>query len=132
MDRFYRGLLSGLAGGIVMNIWSMFSYHILHFTTRRFLDWSAVILYGQLPRNWFEALYALLLQLLWVGLLGVIFAFLIRDLSTSKGLLIKGVFFGVISGFIIMGYQLCLECNILNLPHKEQLFQTISGVSYGV
>lgn len=133
MDRFYRGLLSGLAGGIVMNIWSSFSYYILRFSTRRFLDWSAVILYGHLPKDWFEAAYAFLLQLLWVGMLGVIFAFVIRDLSTSQGLLIKGGFFGVLSGFIIYAMPTFFGVQFLEFtPLRTVVSNHIGGLLWGL
>jgi len=93
MDRFFRGFIAGVIGGLAMNTWSLVSFHILNFTDRRFLDWAAVILYGHLPNTIFQAVYAQLIQLLWVGLLGIVFAFLIPTV-TSRGYLIKGLYHG--------------------------------------
>lgn len=100
MDRFYRGLLAGIIGGVAMNVWSLFSYHILHFSNRRFLDWAGVIMYGHLPKTTFQAVYALTTQLIWVGLLGILFAFLVPKV-TSRSYLGKGVFYSLSMGLII-------------------------------
>jgi hypothetical protein len=100
MDRFFRGLVAGIAGGVAMNIWSAFAYYILKLPIRRFIDWAGIVLYGDYPHTVYESLFALLMQILWVGLLGVIFAYMIFQ-ATSRGYLIKGAFFGIISGFFI-------------------------------
>jgi len=100
MDRYFRGLVAGIAGGVVMNLWSWFAVGILNLKITRFIDWAGVILYGDLPRTHFEGFYALIIQLTWVGLLGIIFAYTI-PFTTSRGFLIKGVFFGVVIGLII-------------------------------
>ncbi|MBS4026429.1 MAG: hypothetical protein KGZ96_12230 [Clostridia bacterium] len=59
---FYRGFIAGVAGGIVMNIESLLSFHILNFTTLRFLDWVGVILYGTLPKTFGHEIYALFIH----------------------------------------------------------------------
>lgn len=43
MDRFYRGVIAGTVGGIIMNIWDLFSYYVLDFADLRYLDWAAVL-----------------------------------------------------------------------------------------
>ncbi|PKM87781.1 MAG: hypothetical protein CVU87_08935 [Firmicutes bacterium HGW-Firmicutes-12] len=100
MDRFFRGVVAGIAGGIVMNIWSFFSYHILHFTKMRFLDWAGILLYGHLPEGLGETVYATFIQIIWAGFMAVFFTFLIPAIF-SKGYIIKAIFFSYISGFII-------------------------------
>lgn len=133
MDRFFRGLVSGIIGGVFMNIWSLFSYHILRFSQRRFLDWSSVLLFGHLPHNWLEAGYALIYQLLWSGLLGAVFAFLIRELSTSRGLIIKGVFFGAVSGFVIYSFAVMFKIPSLDhTPFNTAVSNHIGGIIWGL
>jgi len=100
MDRFFRGFIAGIGGGIVMNVWSLFSYHVLNFSDRRYLDWTSAILFGHLPRSVPEAAYALVIQILWVGLLGILFAYLVPAI-TSRGYLFKGAIYGLLLGFII-------------------------------
>lgn len=98
MDRFTRGLVSGMAGGLVMNAWSFiaFSLNIMHL---RYLDWAGVILLGRLPSNVLETLFSLVIHIFWVGGLGVIFAFLLKAVTTRYDLL-KGIVYAVLVGFL--------------------------------
>lgn len=114
MDRFFRGFVAGIIGGVVMNVWDLFSHDIIHFTKLRYLDWTGVILYGHLPQNLWEIVYALILQLVWVGVLGVIFAFLIPQV-TSRGYLIKAVIYALIVGFIIYAIPALLRTPFLTV-----------------
>jgi len=100
VDRFARGLVAGIIGGIVMNIWSVMAVYIFGWEIIRFVDWAGIILYGDMPRSHLEGIMALVLQLLWSGLLGIGLAFLIQQV-TSREYLIKAVFFGVMVGFIV-------------------------------
>lgn len=132
MDRFMRGLVSGIVGGVVMNIWSLTSYHILHFTERRFLDWASVLMYGHLPSNLKETAFALVAQILWAGFLGILYAYLI-PVVTSRGYLIKGAFWGFITGFLIYASAI-----LLNMPYFSRISvdtvisQMVGGVIWGL
>lgn len=75
MDRFGRGLVAGVVGGIAMNAWGFISKYVLHFTTLSFTDWAGIMVYGYLPHNIKETLYALIQHLVWVGALGVYITF---------------------------------------------------------
>jgi hypothetical protein len=99
LDRFFRGLTAGIIGGIAMNLWSALVVNILKFKITSFIDWAGVILYGYFPRTHFQGFLALIFQILWTGLLGIFFAYLIR-FTTSKGYLIKGAYYGILMGFI--------------------------------
>ncbi len=133
MDRFYRGFTAGVAGGVIMNIWSLTSFHVLNLTTMRFLDWSAVMLYGTLPKTLGEEFYALLLQLMWSGTLGILFAFLVREYFTSQGLLGKGLIFGIISGFIIYAIPVCFGIQHLEfIPIRTAVSNHIGGAFWGI
>ena len=132
MDRFYRGLTASVAGGVLMNVWSFFSYHILHFSNRRFVDWISIIVYGYLPENLEQILYALLLHLLWVGFLGIIFAYLIPGI-TSRGYLFKGLFYGVIVGIITYGIPTLFKTPYLAVvPFKTSISNHIGGAIWGL
>ena len=49
MDRVMKGVIAGVLGGIVMNIWSFISVYILKFSNLLYLDWLSVMLYGHKP-----------------------------------------------------------------------------------
>lgn len=131
MDRLYRGAIAGVIGGIVMNSWSFLSYHVLHFTTRRFTDWMGVVVYGDLPRTLPETLYALMLHLVWVGLLGVLFAYIIPRI-TSRGYLLTGAFYGLASGIIIYAIPTLLRTPYISeFPFKTTISNHIGAIIWG-
>jgi len=84
MDRYHRGLVAGMIAGIPMNIWDLISYHYLRFSELRYLDWSAVTIFGHLPKGNAEIAFALISHFFWVGFLGMIFAFLIGKITSRK------------------------------------------------
>jgi hypothetical protein len=132
MDRFFRGLIAGMAGGAVMNIWSFISYDLLNFTNVRFIDWSAVFIFGDRPGNFIETIMALVSHILWSGFLGILMAILF-SYFTSRGYLIKGAFFGFITGFII--YAIPVLFNVQLLEFKETATAAsnmIGGILWGL
>lgn len=116
MDRFHRGLLAGVTGGVVMNLWSFFAYYVLDLNILRFLDWANVLTFGHLPKNYIEATFSLFLQLMFTGMLGVFFAFLIPQV-TSKGYLLKGAFFAIMVSFVT--YSIGIIYKIKYISHLQ-------------
>lgn len=132
MDRFFRGLIAGITGGIAMNLWSLIAVYILNWPIRRFIDWAAVLLYGRLPGSFAETSFALLMHILWTGTLGIIFAYMI-PLTTSRGYLLKGAVFGIISGFIIYAMPTLLQTPILSENNFLSTFSNhIGGLVWGL
>ena len=99
MDRFTAGLLSGLAGGILMNIWSFFSFYVLKFEQHRFIDWSGVMLFGNVPNTVPEVIVALIMQFIFASFVGGLFAVLL-PLISSRNHHIKGVVFAIFITFV--------------------------------
>ncbi len=132
MDRFFRGLVAGIVGGITMNLWTLVALFVLQWEVIRFIDWAGIVIFGDLPRSHLQGAFSLAMQLLWVGLLGVAFAFLIPQV-TSRGYLLKGVFFGVIAGFIFYAIP-----TMFDMPYlAESSFATVisnhvGGIIWGI
>jgi len=132
MDRFFRGFIAGVAGGIVMNVWNFFSYYVLDFAQIRYLDWASMILYGRLPHSVLDAAYALLIQILWVGLLGIIFAYFV-PVITSRGYLFKGVIFGLSLAFIIYAVTSLYKVpNLTTFSSATVISNHIGGLLWGL
>ena len=112
MDRFFRGLIAGITGGIAMNIWTLIAVFIFNWPIVRFVDWASIIIYGDFPRSHAEGIFALMMHLLWTGVLGIIFAYLIPQI-TSYGYLLKGAIFGVVLGFLIYAIPTLLQTPLL-------------------
>ena len=99
MDRTFRGLLAGIIAGIAMNIWNLTDYYFFHFTNLRLLDWVAVLAGGQkLSQSGFETGVDLVVQIIWDGFLGIVFAHLLRRI-TSRGVMVKSVLYATLLWF---------------------------------
>lgn len=101
-NRFERGFIAGIIGGIIMNVWSFISGYI-QFTEVRIVDWGGIMFFGHTPPfTLIETIVALGLQLGFSGFLGVIFAFLI-PVITSRNLYFKGLVYSAAVWFLIYG-----------------------------
>ncbi len=126
MDRYFRGLVAGVVGGIAMNLWTVIAVHILNLKIIRFIDWAGFILYGDLPRTHFQGFYALIIHLTWVGLLGIAFAYLF-PLTTSRGYLIKGAFFGITTGMFVYAIPTLLQTPIISKHSIQTVLSNHTG-----
>ncbi|MDW7651373.1 MAG: hypothetical protein SCM57_08585 [Bacillota bacterium] len=109
-----------------MNIWTLIAIFILNLEIIRFIDWSAMVLYGDLPRSFAEGVVALFMHLLWTGLLGIVFAYLIPQI-TSRGYLLKGVVYGVLVGFITYAIPTLFQLPILKENSLTTVLSNITG-----
>jgi len=111
-DRTTKGFIAGVIGGIAMNIVSYISYY-LNIANLRFVDWPSIFVTGQSATNALLVLFSLLVQLIFAGFLGIVFAYLISKLVTSINYVFKGLLFGVLSWFAI--YSLTYIANVPKL-----------------
>ncbi len=126
MDRFFRGFIAGVVGGVAMNLWTLFALYVLNWEIIRFVDWVGIIVFGDLPRSLVEGLFALLMHLLWVGVLGIGFAFLIPHV-TSQGYLLKGMIYGVVLGFLVYAIPTVFQMPILEETSMATVFSNHTG-----
>jgi len=106
-DRLTRGFFAGLAGGVAMNIVNLISYYA-GIAELRFLDWAAHTIYGTKPQNFAETVFAQGVQLIFVSILGIIFAYLI-PLLTSRNYLFRGWLYGTIIWFSLYGLSMLFK-----------------------
>jgi hypothetical protein len=106
-DRLTRGFFAGLAGGIAMNVINLTSFYA-GIAELRFLDWAAYTIYGTKPQNFAETVFAQGAQLIFVGILGIIFAYLIPVL-TSRNYLLRGWLYGAIIWFSLYGISMLFK-----------------------
>ena len=100
-DRLARGFIAGLTAGVAMNVINHLFYN-LGWAELRYLDWAGVMIYGYIPVTFGEMAFAQLAQLIFVGVLGVIFAYLI-PLLTSRNHLLRGWLFSSVIWFLLYG-----------------------------
>lgn len=111
-DRVTSGFIAGIIAGVAMNIvdWTGYSSGLY---AERLLDWAAVAIYGRLPDNVVEVIWAQIGQIFFAGFLGILFASMLLKL-TSGNYLIKGWIFGVILWFGIYATSIAIR-----LPNLE-------------
>ncbi|NLL41791.1 MAG: hypothetical protein GX251_00455 [Firmicutes bacterium] len=115
MDKFYRGFTAGVLGAVPLNLWSLFSYHVLKLTDLRMLDWAGMAIYGTLPRTLLQVVSSLVMQLVWSGFRGILFAYLVPEVR-SWGYVGKAVIFSLIVSFFEGGVAM-----LFKVPHLSVL-----------
>lgn len=132
MDRFFRGVIAGTVGGIVMSIWDLLSYYVLDFADLRYLDWAVVMIFGSRPSDTPEFILALATHLVWASFLGIIMA-LLFPVVTSRGDLFKGGYFGFVTGFILYAIPVLFKVQHLEFTTLgSATSHMIGGLMWGV
>lgn len=92
-DRLTRGLIAGIIAGIVMDIYS-FAVYDLNLSTLRYPDWSGIVIFNHTPpfQSW-ELVLATITQIFFTGVMGIVFTYLIPQV-TSRNFLLKGWLYG--------------------------------------
>ncbi|ACB85988.1 hypothetical protein [Natranaerobius thermophilus] len=106
-DRLIRGFIAGVIASIFANIPGYILYS-LGTTSMRFVDWAALFIYGTHAQNFLEMIVAQVGQIIFSGILGIIFAYLIPYI-TSIGNLFKGWLYGVGSWFFIYAFTILFD-----------------------
>lgn len=117
-DRFTRGCLIGLIGGIATTVLG-YVFFLVKFGTLRFSDFAAILIYGRKAHGLLEILFATMVHWGFSAAAGIVFIYLLKVIGT-KNLILKGWFFGVTIWFVAY---------ITTELFKIQEFATISFAS---
>ncbi|TGE34461.1 hypothetical protein [Desulfosporosinus sp. Sb-LF] len=104
-DRFYYGFFAGVIAGIPMVIFNLVSYYLLNLARIRYLNWAAVLIYGNFPLNAFDSILAQIVHFGFLGFAGIVFAHFI-PLVTSRHYLFKGWVYSM--GIFFLTYSVTL------------------------
>lgn len=129
-DRFTRGFIAGIAGGIAMEITNVINYDIFHIAKMRLLEWASIFVHGNKTTTTGEFVFALMIQILFSGLVGIIFAYLITWLN-SKNYILKGIVYGFAIWFASYSIPILFK-KINNVATGTALSNIISAVVYGI
>ncbi len=116
MDRNLRGLTAGITAAAPKYIWNLIDYYLLHLTSRLYLDWPAILIIGRLPGSVPDFILATFYLFLWEGLMGIIFAFLIRK-TASRAYIINGIMFSFAIDFIFRILVVFYQIPVLSDPY---------------
>jgi hypothetical protein len=90
-DRFTRGFLAGVIAGIPAIVFALIAA-LLKWTTLRWANFAAILIYGHKSANLSEEIFSDLGVFFFCGILGIICAFIIPKISSSNYLLKSWVF----------------------------------------
>lgn len=130
-DRFIRGFIAGIVGGIVLDILDVISNR-LKIDELTYFDWAGIAIYGSKPDNLLEWIVAVFGQLLLTGFLGIVFAYFIPHV-TSKNIIIKGGIFGLFIWFAFFVIPLLFKINkLIETNADSAASDAVTGFVYGV
>lgn len=130
-DRYVRGALAGVIGGVAMDVWSYISA-ALDFGKIRFVDWSSVMIFGYLPVTKAEEILALVGQVIFSMLLGIVFVFMVPAIS-SRNLWFKGMSYAFGVWFLILIITLLFNVkHLVPIYFATALSNFIGALIYGL
>jgi len=131
-DRLTRGFYAGLGATVLQNGWSFLAY-ALGLTTLRMADWAAIVILGRSgPFTTAETMLGLSGHLIWGGLLGIVFVYLIPYVK-HRHLTLKGLLYGWSIWFFIYGLTLLFKVEpTLNLPLMTPISDFVGATIYGL
>lgn len=100
-DRFGRSLFAGLIASLVMFGLNLFSYYVLNYSHRRFINWASILVFGRESVNFTETIISSFSTILFSTGLIIIFSYLILK-ENSRNYIWRGLFVGLASWFAIM------------------------------
>lgn len=111
-DRVLTGFIAGILAAIGTDIanWVLFS---LNLTEVRFLDWASAVFLGYIPATPAEVMVTQLTQIVWDGLLGVLFAMLLPVIKPDY-LIYKGMMFAFALFFVFRAITVIYDVTPLN------------------
>lgn len=130
-DRLTRGLLAGVLAGIPGILIALTSRFVLHTTTLLYSDFAAILIYGKKAETIGGHLFSGLVVFMFWGFLGILFAYLIRYV-TSKNLILKGMLWGGMVWFLAYAITLLFKVpGLLIIPVKTAVSNFVGGLIWG-
>ncbi|ATW27448.1 hypothetical protein [Candidatus Formimonas warabiya] len=122
-DRVLIGFISGILAAMGADIINWVLY-CLNYTDMRFLDWAAVVFLGHLATNLMEVIVMQITQMIWDGVMGIVFIMIIPAIK-SYGLVMKGVIFAFVLLFIFKGATVLFDLPDLKIISLETFLSNV-------
>jgi len=99
-DRLTQGFLAGVVGWVPEALFTLPMYGIFHLVKLRYLDYAAILAWGNSPQGLVQSLFAEFVVIIFLGFLGILFTMLIK-IVFSDNFVFKGWLFGAVFWFAI-------------------------------
>ncbi|KUO52355.1 MAG: hypothetical protein APF76_04790 [Desulfitibacter sp. BRH_c19] len=130
-DRFINGFIAGAFAGIILDLLNYLSYK-LNITEITYWEWASVLIYGYRTEITFEIILALVMQIFFAGIVGIVFAYLIKYV-TSNYLLTKGVIYSLFVWFSANAITYMYDVSPLSPIKGDTVISNLITVSiYGI
>lgn len=130
-DRFTIGFLSGIIAGIPTHLFNWGGYY-LQITTLRWVDIMGILVYGKKPDTLGETLLGVVWVYFFLGVLGIVFAFIMTKVS-SKNYILKALVFSIFISLVVhVVPQLFKIPELLHIPAKTSLSNFMGATLWGL
>lgn len=131
-DRFMRGLLAGLSGGVAALILNLLLIDVLGFGKLHFFEISGVMILGQLPDGLIQDIFAEVGHLGLSATVGIALAYLLPSIKTDY-LWIKGIFAGLAVWFAVYSTTVLFKVpGVLRIDFHSAVANSLASVVYGL
>jgi hypothetical protein len=131
-DRFIRSLVAGFFASIILFALNLFSYYVLHFSNRRYINYSALMIFGRKFNNLGEAILSSISQIFFATGLIVIFSYFILK-ENGKNFIWRGAFIGFGSWFAITSLSYIIGIhNKLPINIESAISFMITSMIWGI
>lgn len=118
-SRFLRGLTAGILAGIPTFIFNWLSFS-LNYSEARWSDFLGVLVFGRTPSGTGETVFSVFAVYIYLGFLGIIFAWLINRTS-GHNFLLKSIYFSWLIWFFSFSVM-----HLFRVPEFASMsFQTV-------
>jgi len=131
-DRFMRGLLAGMIGGIAALAVNLFFNDVLNFGKLHFYQISGVMIFGHLPLGLAQSIFAEIGHIGLSAAVGIVLAYLLPKIKTDY-LWIKGIFAGLAVWFAVYATTVLFDVPaVLKTDLPSALTNFLASVAYGL
>lgn len=104
----------------------------LHFGNTRFLDYAGIHIYGFKPKTIAEQIFAEITQLLFTGVLGAIFVYLL-DKIKKRNIYFKGAIYGLFVWFLAYTITILFKLKPLDKISLESTLENfMASIIFGI
>lgn len=131
-DRFMRGLLAGMIGGIAALAVNLLLTDVLNFGKLHFYQISGVMIFGHLPRGLMQSIFAEIGHIGLSSAVGIVLAYLLPRVKTDY-LWVKGIFAGLAVWFAVYATTVLFKVpSVLKTDLSSAVTNFLASVAYGL
>lgn len=132
MDKIFKGITAGIIAAVIMNLINLILFYNFHLIKIRFLDWAGLIMLGSLPQSKAAIIYSLLIHICWTGTLGIIFNYILIQIS-HQAVIIKGGLYAFLLTFIFRSLAVLFQMQTLaNSNLTTSIANTLTSLTWGL